>query len=174
MRIESEHVAIRHVNESDANPLFENYLGDESTCYFLSRHAHKTSQQTLDSIRRWMLQYKSNNPQLLVFAIEERPTQVAIGCLVLVLKPEWAELHFGLSSRYQGRGYATQACQIGLEYLKSFGCACIRTTPHVDHVASIRVLEKVGFVKQGVLNSHAVFPAISEELQDCADMWFVN
>ncbi|CAE6894624.1 hypothetical protein ACOMICROBIO_EPCKBFOG_01098 [Vibrio sp. B1FLJ16] len=32
MRIESEHVAIRHVEESDATLLFENYLGDESTC----------------------------------------------------------------------------------------------------------------------------------------------
>ncbi len=106
----------------------------------------------------------------MVLAIEESATQVPIGCLVLIPENSHSEIHFGISRNYQGKGYATQACKLGIEYLKSIGVEQIHAAPHFDHQASIRVLEKCGFKKQGVLKEYAVFPALSDELQDCLDM----
>lgn len=170
MRLEAQEIAIRHLEETDAVPLFENYLGDERTCLYLNRQAHLSPIQTLQAIGRWRAQYELDHPNILVLAIEESATHVPIGCLVLIPEQDASEIHFGISRNYQGKGYATQACKLGIEYLKSIGVEEIHTAPHIDHQASIRVLEKCGFKKQGVLKGYAVFPALSDELQDCLDM----
>ncbi|HDM8207722.1 GNAT family N-acetyltransferase [Vibrio campbellii] len=171
MKLEAQHVAIRHIEESDAVPLFDNYLGDEKACLYLNRQAHLSSTQTLQSINRWRSQYELAHPNILVLAIEEIVSQVPIGCLVLIPEKSSSEIHFGISRNYQGKGYATQACMLGIEYLKSIGVEEVHTAPHIDHQASIRVLEKCGFKKQGVLKEYAVFPALSDEPQDC---WYMR
>ncbi|CAH1541680.1 GNAT family N-acetyltransferase [Vibrio owensii] len=170
MRREAQEIAIRYLEETDAVPLFENYLGDEQTCLYLNRQAHQSPIQTLQAIGRWRAQYELDHPNILVLAIEESATHVPIGCLVLIPESSHSEIHFGISRNYQGKGYVTQACKLGIEYLKSIGVGEIHTAPHIDHQASIRVLEKCGFKKQGVLKEYAVFPALSDELQDCLDM----
>lgn len=170
MRLETQDVAIRYLEESDAVPLFENYLGDEKACLYLNRQAHRSSSQTLQAINRWRTQYELAHPNILVLAIEENASQVPIGCLVLIPENSHSEIHFGISRNYQGKGYATQACKLGIEYLKSIGVEQVHTAPHINHQASIHVLEKCGFKKRGVLKENSVFPAISDEFQDCWDM----
>ncbi|WP_411062725.1 GNAT family N-acetyltransferase [Vibrio rotiferianus] len=171
MRLEAQDVAIRYFEETDAVPLFENYLGDVQTCLYLNRQAHQSLIQTLQAIGRWRAQYDLAHPNILVLAIEESATHVPIGCLVLIPESSHSEIHFGISRNYQGKGYATQACKLGIEYLKSIGVEEIHTAPHIDHHASIRVLEKCGFKKQAVLKEYAVFPAFGANPQDCLDMW---
>lgn len=107
MRVESQQVAIRHLKTTDAAPLFENYLGDEQACRFLNRQAHQNVNQTLEAIERWRAQYDQKSPNLLVFTIEELTSQTPIGCLVLIPEQDSSEIHFGISARYQGKGYAT-------------------------------------------------------------------
>ena len=174
MKLEARHVSIRHIEESDAVPIFDNYLGDEKACLYLNRQAHLSSTQTLQAITRWRSQYELAHPNVLVLAIEEIASQVPIGCLVLIPEKSSSEIHFGISRNYQGKGYATQACMLGIEYLKSIGVEEVHTAPHIDHQASIRVLEKCGFKKHGVLKEYAVFPALCDEPQDCWNMFLNN
>lgn len=89
---------------------------------------------------------------------------------MLIPEQDSSEIHFGISARYQGKGYATQACKLGVVYLQSLGITRIRTTPHIGNHASIRVLERCGFISQGILKAHAVFPALGREAQDSMDM----
>ncbi|NMS64815.1 GNAT family N-acetyltransferase, partial [Vibrio parahaemolyticus] len=131
MRVESQQVAIRHLKTTDAAPLFENYLGDEQACRFLNRQVHQNVNQTFEAIERWRAQYDQKSPNLLVFAIEELTSQTPIGCLVLIPEQDSSEIHFGISARYRGKGYATQACKLGVVYLQSLGITRIRTTPHI-------------------------------------------
>lgn len=118
MRVEAQQVAIRYLKTTDAAPLFENYLGDEQACRFLNRQAHQNVNQTLEAIERWRAQYDQKSPNLLVFTIEELTSQTPIGCLVLIPEQDSSEIHFGISARYQGKGYATQACKLGVVYLQ--------------------------------------------------------
>ncbi len=91
---------------------------------------------------------------------------------MLIPEQDSSEIHFGISARYRGgKGYATQACKLGVVYLQSLGITRIRTAPpHIGNHASIRVLEKCGFISQSILKAHAVFPALGREAQDCMDM----
>lgn len=120
MRVESQQVAIRHLKTTDADPLFENYLGDEQACHFLNRQAHQNSNQTLEAIKRWRAQYDQKSPNLLVFAIEELTSQTPIGCLVLIPEQDSSEIHLGISARYQGKGYAPKLANLALFTCKAW------------------------------------------------------
>ncbi len=50
----------------------------------------------------------------------------------------------------RGKGYGTEAAQIIVDFLfLSKDIPCIQATVHVDNVASYRVLEKIGFKREG-------------------------
>jgi ribosomal-protein-alanine N-acetyltransferase len=57
---------------------------------------------------------------------------------------------YSLIPSERGKGYATEAAQIIVDFLfLSKDVPSIQATAHVDNVASYRVLEKVGFKKEG-------------------------
>ena len=52
----------------------------------------------------------------------------------------------------RGKGYCTEAVKIMVDYLfLSKEIPCIQATTHIENKASQRVLEKVGFKKEGIL-----------------------
>lgn len=52
----------------------------------------------------------------------------------------------------RGKGYCTEAARIMVDYLfLKMDIPCIQATTHIKNVASQRVLEKVGFRKEGVM-----------------------
>jgi ribosomal-protein-alanine N-acetyltransferase len=63
----------------------------------------------------------------------------ACGCQV--------EIGYGISSAFQGRGYATEAVQALVDWaLYSAACDCVIAEVHKTNIPSIRVLEKVGMI----------------------------
>lgn len=62
------------------------------------------------------------------------------------------EVGYGVRPRYRGRGYATEAT-IGLTRwaLGAGGLRRVELRAHLDNTASLRVAEKAGFVREGVL-----------------------
>ena len=74
----------------------------------------------------------------------------------LVLPSRCIELSLGLTPKEQGRGYGTEATQLMVDYLfMSKDIARIQATIHVKNVASERVVEKVGFKREGLLRKMA-------------------
>jgi RimJ/RimL family protein N-acetyltransferase len=49
-----------------------------------------------------------------------------------------------------GRGYATEALLASVEAARAAGLRRLEASVHVDHAASCHVLEKAGFVREGV------------------------
>ena len=65
-----------------------------------------------------------------------------------------------------GRGLATEALRAMVELARTLGIARVQAWSHVSHAASRRVLEKCGFVQEGVLRRYLVFPNLGGEPQD--------
>ncbi|MEJ2241031.1 MAG: GNAT family protein [Candidatus Bathyarchaeota archaeon] len=52
----------------------------------------------------------------------------------------------------RGKGYGTEAAKLMVDFLfLSRNIPCIQATTHINNVASQRVLEKVGFRKEGII-----------------------
>lgn len=60
---------------------------------------------------------------------------------------------YAFSPRHQGNGYATEAVRCLLDWVFERGAARVYANTHADNVASIRVLERLGFVQDEYLSA---------------------
>lgn len=68
-----------------------------------------------------------------------------------------AELGYWLGEPFWGKGIMTEAVKAICEYaFQELGLYRISATPYITNPASARVLEKAGFVREGILRSSAV------------------
>ncbi len=78
--------------------------------------------------------------------------------------------HIGyvLAHSHWGRGYMTEAARALIDHLLALS-GVIRVWSVVDHenLASMRVLEKAGMQREGLLRRWSVHPAISHVARDC-------
>jgi ribosomal-protein-alanine N-acetyltransferase len=75
------------------------------------------------------------------------PNLSAFGGLWPFRDPPQLELLYGVAEHLWGRGYATEVAQAVIEYcFDSLNLPLVRASTDVANVASIRVLEKLGFV----------------------------
>ncbi len=170
MQFENAVFRVRELNERDANDLFTRYCGVNETAKYISTLPHDNAQTTRLKIKHWRQFYQQREPKLSIYGVSSRHDDRVFGLVVFIFNPEYAEIHFGISNQYSNQGIATQLCLAGLQYLKTLGITDVRTNPYVAHAASIRVLEKSGFIQHGTLENYAPFPALGEGLFNCADM----
>ena len=68
-----------------------------------------------------------------------------------------AEIGYWLGQQYWDRGIATEALTaVTTEAFKQFNITRLYAVPFAEHAASIRVLEKAGYVKEGHLRQSAI------------------
>ena len=68
-----------------------------------------------------------------------------------------AEIGYWLGEAYWGRGIATEALKaVTAEAFSRFEITRLYALPFADHAASVRVLEKAGYVREGHLRHSAI------------------
>lgn len=78
----------------------------------------------------------------------------AVG-VVLSVRDQHAELGYWLGTRYRDRGYATEAARAIVRWaFRRWKLRRIYAQVLEGNLASIRVLEKVGFLREGVRRKH--------------------
>lgn len=170
MFIEHREYIIRKLILSDASSLFKNYKSNIDCAKYIRSKPHTNIKQTRELIDKCLTNYQASNPKSLIFAIAEPKDTEVIGLLIFVFNDNHAEIHFGLSNSFSGRGIATSICFEGVTWLKKLGIKSIRTQPYSEHSASLRVLEKCGFKNHGELQNYSMFPQLGENMQNCVDM----
>ena len=73
------------------------------------------------------------------------------GCLFKGISPNGStEIGYGISEEYQGQGYATDAVNAVVAWvLQQHKVCCVEAEAEADNLASIRVLQKCGFLPTG-------------------------
>ncbi|MEM6191911.1 GNAT family N-acetyltransferase [Shewanella scandinavica] len=170
MNYESTIFRVRELREPDAHSLFSMYSGSSSSAKYISTLPHDTVETTLSKIKQWRKSYSEYAPKVCVYGVAASPNDLVFGLVVFIFNEQYAEIHFGISKQFSNQGVASELCRSGLQYLKSLGVKEVRTNPFTEHLASIRVLEKSGFLNYGTLKNHARFPTLGDGLFNCADM----
>jgi ribosomal-protein-alanine N-acetyltransferase len=68
-----------------------------------------------------------------------------------------AEIGYWLGEHYWGRGIVTEALTLVSDYaFRSFNLLRLFALPFEENIASVRVLEKAGYVREGLLRSSSV------------------
>jgi RimJ/RimL family protein N-acetyltransferase len=108
---------------------------------------------------RTFLGWIAKQPSPTVWAIEVNGE--AIGGIGIELHTDVervsAEIGYWLGEAMWGRGIATEALKaVTAEAFKRFDITRLYALPFADHAASVRVLEKAGYVREGHLRRSAI------------------
>jgi [ribosomal protein S5]-alanine N-acetyltransferase len=103
------------------------------------------------------------------FAIAERVNDEAVGGIMLFpgtdIERVSAEVGYWLGEPYWGKGIATRAVVALTEYgLKNFEFTRLFATPFASNVASCRVLEKAGYVRDAILRRAVIKYGVVHDL----------
>lgn len=159
--IETARLVLRRPQRRDAEIIFSRYANDLEVTRYLAWPRHRGLRDTLQflefSDNEW--DHSPGGP----YVIEARDSGQLIGSTGIEFETEYrASTGYVLARDSWGRGYATEALSGIVAVCATLRLARLHAMVHVEHTASRRVLEKCGFVHEGTLCRHTLFPNIDE------------
>jgi RimJ/RimL family protein N-acetyltransferase len=152
-KIQTERLTIRRFEEIDAVDLYE-YLSDPKIYQY-----EPGEPVSLEQARNYAIDM-ANNPNF--WAVELRNEHKVIGQLYFSQQEPkhlltW-ELGYIMSSKYQKQGYGSEAAQALVEYgFTEFAAHRIQAHCNPANTASWKLLEKIGFRREGLLRKNVYF-----------------
>ena len=148
--IRAQRLHLRKLTMKDAGDIFE-YSRDPLVAEHVLWDAHRSVSESKGYIRYMMRKYRYGEPSSwgIVWDAEEKVIGT-IGFMWIQPENAAAEVGYSLARRFWNRGIMTRAveeiCQIAFDKLE-----LIRITANVyePNIASVRVLEKNGFILEG-------------------------
>lgn len=157
-------LTLRPIEANDADAVFDRYAQDPLVSRFLIWRPHSSIAETQAFIAHCLEASSSRT-----YAMVERESGRLVGCLGLRREaPHRISFGYVLARPWWGRGLMTEAlsrvvnwslCQEGIWRVEA-GC-------DVENVASARVMEKAGLVREGILRRWLVLPNLGPEPRDC-------
>jgi len=155
MLIATERLVLRRFRAADA-PTLAAYRSDPR----VARYQAWTAPFPLERARELVAAFEAGDPERpgwFQYAIERTEDRAHIGDVGVALHDNrmQAEIGFTLAPAYQRRGYATESVRGVLDHLFRVR-ALHKVSAEADarNIASARLLERVGFTREGLLRSH--------------------
>ncbi len=165
-KLETERLLLQRVRYEDAEEIFFAYASKPEATRFVSWRTHRSVDDTRRFVRYAVDSWESGTEYTYVIRLMNR---MLIGSIGVLLRDDRVQVGYVLSPVRWGRGYATEACSRIVTLLKPFaGIYRIGTFVDTENVASIRVLEKCGFVAEAVLPGWFRFVNQGNAARDCA------
>ena len=163
--IATARLLLRPPRIDDAASIFEGYAADREATRYLLWTPHESRVET----EAFLVSQVARQPVTLDQSwVLTRPGEDrALGMIGIEILDLAAELGYVLAREEWRKGYMTEAASavteraLAVSLVQSVWAIC-----HLENVASARVLEKAGFVRDGVLAEHAVFPNLGAQPSD--------
>ena len=157
---------LRPIAMADAGPVFDAYLRSPEATRFLIWRAHRT-RADIESYIRSCLQTPPHRARTYVL-IGRKDSAIRGAFELRHADRHRLEFGFVLARPWWGQGLMTEALtEIVRWALAQPAIYRIGSVCDVDNIGSIRVMEKAGLVREGVLRQWLIHPNISKEPRDC-------
>ena len=142
--LETRRLLLRPFQSSDAQVAF-GWFGDPIVMRFTPTGPDKSIEETERRLAGY--QKHQNTHGFSKWVVLDRDSRVAIGDSGLIVLQEygWVDLGFRFARQHWNNGFATEVASAWVIAALEFRVAELGAFVHPDNVASIRVLEKVGF-----------------------------
>jgi ribosomal-protein-alanine N-acetyltransferase len=162
--IETERLLLRKPTLGDAQTIFERYSSDPQVTRYMSWPTHRTVADTCAflawSESDWELWPAGS------YLIFSRENDTLLGGTGLTFKtPTFAATGYVLALDAWGRGYATEALRAMVDLAQPMGVKRLEAVCHAEHRASAHVMEKCGFLCEGIRRAHTEFPNLAGRMR---------
>jgi RimJ/RimL family protein N-acetyltransferase len=163
---ETARLLLRPVSVVDVDAIFDTYAQDEEVARYLIWRPHRSRSETHAYVdrciatpseveRTYMLAGREDNIVRGAFALRQRRPH-RLDCGYVLARRWWRQ---GLMTEVLTEVTVWALCQPSVF---RFGAVC-----DVENIGSARVLEKAGFLREGLLRRWLIHPNISDEPRDC-------
>jgi len=157
-------IQLRRPRISDLNAIYE-YASDLSVAKYMDWPV----ETSLDALEQRLRKRRSlwDSAEEYYWAIAAKENDYVIGGISLRVGTTSAEIGYLLNKLYWNHGYITKAARTILDWAFSTSTLYrIWATCDTGNIASIRVLEKIGMQKEGLLRKYLIRPNLSEIPRD--------
>jgi RimJ/RimL family protein N-acetyltransferase len=157
---------LRPIASGDASAIFSGYAQDPEVTRFLTFRPHQSISHTEAYITRCEAAPPDKSR---TYALIGRAKSRLLGAFELRL-PEHHRLGFGdvLARPYWGCGLMTEAlAEVAGWAMRQDAIWRIGDVCDVENLASTRVMEKAGLIREGILRRWIIHPNVSSEPRDC-------
>ena len=150
----------------DAAAVFEQYAQDEEVTKYMTWRSHSDIKTTQKYLKECLNDIAAETAWY--WTILPKQENEAIGMIRLQCQNHRAELGYVLARSYWNRGLMSEALPplidraIAQPSIYRVWAVC-----DLENLASARVLEKVGMVREGILHRWLIHPNLSNEPRDC-------
>ena len=157
----TDRLLLRPTRRADAPAIFDGYASREMPTRFMDWPQSYDITETIPHVERaercWAMQESTAYP----WSIEERATNAFVGMVELRLHPPKADFGYILAERFWGRGYATEAVQVVVDWtMKQPEIWRLWATCSPENIASAKVLQKVGLRPEATLQNWTARPQL--------------
>lgn len=149
-------LVLRRPRLADAGSILQRYAADPEVTRHLAWPRHRFLEDSVAFVG-WSDEVWSASPAGPYLILDG--TGELVGSTGLDIETPWrAATGFVLARSAWGHGYATEVAAAMAQLAASIGLARLYALCHVENRAAARVLEKVGFTREGVLRRHVILP----------------
>jgi RimJ/RimL family protein N-acetyltransferase len=162
--IETERLRLRRPRSSDAEAIFE-YGCDLEVTRYMDWPTHRSIDAVVEYLGGCVPRWESGVEYYWV--ITSPPEDRAIGGISCRVSGQAAEFGYVLNRSCWNRGYASEAAHAVVDFVLSQPeIHRVWATCDTENLASVRVLEKCGLSREGILRCWAIRPNISQTPRD--------
>jgi [ribosomal protein S5]-alanine N-acetyltransferase len=155
-RLKTDRLLLRRLKNTDAKNLFH-YAKNPNVTRYTMWEAHKAIQDSTQFIESIALKaYEDGVPEPLEIEFLEDPGKIigTVGCFWVSQSNDSMELAYAIGEKHWGKGIIKEASAKLLSYVfANFSVERIQCRCKAENEASLRVMEKLGFNKEGVLRN---------------------
>ena len=165
-KFETARILLQPVRAGDDDAIFNTYAQDEAVVRYLIWRPHRNVSETRAYIERCIATPPEVERTYMVVGREDNHIRGAFA--LRQRAPHRLDCGYVLASQWQRQGLMTEILTEVVRWalqqpsLFRIGAVC-----DVENIGSARVLEKCGFIREGLLRRWLVHPNISHEPRDC-------
>lgn len=156
---------LRKPRVDDAYLIFSAYAKDQEVTRYLTWKPHSSVEETLEFVHRAIDAWDKEEAYTWIITLRE--SSEVIGSIDLRVESN-ANLGYVLAKPYWNLGYMTEAVRAVVAWaIEQDSVDRVWAVCDVENLASARVLEKAGLLREGILHHWIVLPNRSIEPRDC-------
>ena len=161
IQLESTRILLRELNYNDLTQ-FHELETNRTVTKFLTNYSERSLEDTLELLDHVIKQYEKYRTGRL--AIIDKQTKKFVGWCGIKYNEsernkykEFYDLGYRIDPQYWGKGYATEASQLCLEFgINDLKIRNIHAIVHSQNAKSLNVLNKVGFKLKDIFLEHNI------------------